>query len=78
MALALTGDDGEAVATGNLVLEIKYDDEIVATVAAKYSSATWFFEIPDLGFNGRGFYRVKYNDQYLNFWTPFYREGGCE
>ena len=78
VALTLTGDDGTAVATGNLVLEIKYDDELVATVAATYSSGTWFFEIPELDFNGRGFYRISHNDQYLNFWTPFYREGGCE
>lgn len=53
-----------------------YDDELVADVAAKYSSGTWFIEIPTLDFTGRGFYRIRYNDQYLNYWTPFYKEGG--
>ncbi len=62
VALSLTDDDGEVVATGNLGLEIMYDDELVADVAAKYSSGTWFIEIPTLDFTGRGFYRIRYND----------------
>ena len=78
VALSLTDDEGEVIATGDLTMEICYGGKTVRSVVAKYTSNTWFFEIPDdLDFVGRGFYRIKYNGQYLNYWTPLYREGGC-
>ena len=78
VALSLTDDDGKVIATGDLTMEICYGGKTARTVVAKYTSNTWFFEIPEgLDFVGRGCYRIKYNGQYLNYWTRLYREGGC-
>ena len=78
VALSLTYDESQVIATGDLTMEICYGGKTVRAVVSKYTSNTCFFEIPDdLDFVGRGFYRIKYNGQYLNYWTPLYREGGC-
>ena len=47
VALSLTDDDGKVIATGDLTMEICYGGKTVRAVVAKYTSNTWFFEIPD-------------------------------